>query len=72
MQIPRNLRLIYVHAYQSYIWNALVSERIRMYGAGKAVPGDIVFERSTEKENELSGDEELAQNDDGNSSWRKG
>lgn len=42
-----------------------------MYGAEKAVPGDIVFEQNTEKENELSGDEELAQNDDGNSSWRK-
>lgn len=44
MKIPRNLRLMYIHAYQSYVWNAIVSERIRVHGADKAIPGDLIFE----------------------------
>ncbi|KAL4081653.1 pseudouridine synthase [Scleroderma yunnanense] len=58
--IPRNLRLMYIHAYQSYVWNAVVSERIRIYGCDKAVPGDLVFEEEQSTKNsecdELSDD----------------
>ncbi len=42
MGIPRNLRIMYGHAYQSYVWNCVASRRIQLYGL-KAVPGDIVL-----------------------------
>lgn len=45
--VPRTLRLMYVHAYQSYVWNRLVSERIARFGSTDAVEGDVVFADET-------------------------
>ncbi|KAF2874134.1 pseudouridine synthase [Massariosphaeria phaeospora] len=41
--IPRNLRQIYVHAYQSLVWNHVASRRWKTYGE-KVVKGDMVLE----------------------------
>lgn len=45
--IPRSLRLMYVHAYQSYLWNRLVSERVRRHGARAPVAGDLIEKDGT-------------------------
>ncbi|KAG0690512.1 hypothetical protein C6P40_002604 [Pichia californica] len=42
MGIPRNLRIMYGHAYQSYIWNCAVSKRIQLFGLN-VVAGDLVL-----------------------------
>ncbi|XP_053113399.1 pseudouridylate synthase 7 homolog isoform X2 [Hemicordylus capensis] len=44
--IPRNNRLMYIHSYQSYVWNNMVSNRIEEYGL-RAVPGDLVLKGGT-------------------------
>ncbi|XP_075414643.1 pseudouridylate synthase 7 homolog isoform X2 [Tenrec ecaudatus] len=44
--IPRNNRLMYIHSYQSYVWNHMVSKRIEEYGL-KPVPGDLVLKGAT-------------------------
>lgn len=40
--IPRGLRTMYAHAYQSLIWNHVVSARLRLSSTG-VLPGDLVF-----------------------------
>lgn len=42
MGIPRNLRIMYGHAYQSYIWNVAASKRIQLYGLN-VVAGDLIL-----------------------------
>lgn len=48
MAIPRNLRVMYAHAYQSYIWNKVVSKRIELFGT-TVVVGDLVINDEIEK-----------------------
>lgn len=48
--IPRNARLMYIHAYQSFVWNHMVSRRIKEFGKNPIV-GDLVYENNI-KEND--------------------
>lgn len=60
--IPRNLRTMYVHAYQSYIWNRIVTERVRRFGVAAPVVGDVVL--VGEEEGEQEGGDEAEGEDD--------
>ncbi|XP_054475868.1 pseudouridylate synthase 7 homolog [Anoplopoma fimbria] len=44
--LPRNNRLMYIHSYQSVMWNTMVSRRIDAFGL-KAVEGDLVLKGTT-------------------------
>ncbi|KAK7337896.1 hypothetical protein VNO77_18486 [Canavalia gladiata] len=41
--IPRTLRMMYVHSYQSYLWNHAASKRVQKYGTEHVVLGDLVY-----------------------------
>lgn len=49
---------MYIHAYQSYVWNAIVSERIGAYGAASPTVGDLVYEEPPKKTQEEAVDQE--------------
>ncbi|KAJ9154730.1 Pseudouridine synthase TruD/Pus7 [Pleurostoma richardsiae] len=42
MTITRGMRMMYIHAYQSFVWNHVASERWARYGS-KVVKGDLIF-----------------------------
>lgn len=63
--LPRNIRLMYVHAYQSLAWNYVVSRRIKEFGANVIV-GDLVYAEEDCKDvtDEITDDCPLQDSDD--------
>lgn len=47
--VPRNIRLMYIHAYQSFVWNHIVSKRMKQFGTDVVV-GDLVYDKQNCKE----------------------
>lgn len=60
MQIQGNLRSMYVHAYQSFVWNVVVSKRRELFGE-KVVEGDLVVIGEKEREEGASASAGAAQ-----------
>ena len=60
--LPLNQRLIYLHAYQSVVWNRVVSRRIAEYGE-KVLVGDLY--RTADKNEEEESDSSEAANGEG-------
>lgn len=56
------MRLLYIHAFQSLIWNKVVSKRIEKYGL-KPVVGDLVLINNGE-DNNLNDNDENEESDD--------
>lgn len=48
--IPRTLRMMYVHSYQSYLWNHAASVRVQKYGSSEVVLGDLVYSKGDDAE----------------------
>ena len=67
MAVPRNLRSMYIHAYQSYLWNCAASHRLDTHGAQAVVAGDLVLSRSASRGGAPAGDggELAAENESG-------
>ena len=52
LAIPKNLRRMYIHAYQSYLWNLAVTNRLEGWGNDTVVAGDLVLLPREEEEEE--------------------
>ncbi|KAK0550837.1 multisubstrate pseudouridine synthase 7 [Tilletia horrida] len=64
--IPKTMRMMYVHAYQSFIWNKMVSERVRRFGLERPVVGDYVFvDADAHRAADGDGDEEMVDGEQG-------
>ncbi|KAH9289310.1 hypothetical protein KI387_033427, partial [Taxus chinensis] len=67
--IPRTLRMMYVHSYQSYLWNHAASARVQKYGVEKVVEGDLVYCKETEVDKQNPNKEDKTEVSDGDTGY---
>ncbi|CAM9532147.1 unnamed protein product, partial [Choristocarpus tenellus] len=56
--IPKNLQLMYLHAFQSLLWNLVATWRVNTFGVDKVVAGDLVIAKGTKARAREGGAEE--------------
>ncbi|XP_078485493.1 pseudouridylate synthase 7 homolog [Ciona intestinalis] len=54
-RIPRNTRMLYLHSYQSFVWNRVVSRRFLKFGDSPVV-GDLVLAGNEKEEKSIGPD----------------
>lgn len=42
-KVPQNMRNMYLHSFQSYLWNLAASHRVSTHGVDSPVVGDLVL-----------------------------
>lgn len=52
--IPHTLKMMYIHAYQSFLWNNAASRRMESYSQDYAVEGDLVFEDQSQRQRSMT------------------
>lgn len=62
--IPRHLRMMYTHSYQSYVWNTVASERLTQFSRELPVVGDLVIPQDTITEDSVDESEDAGEEDD--------
>ncbi|XP_005179284.1 pseudouridylate synthase 7 homolog [Musca domestica] len=61
-KIPRNMLLLYPHAFQSLVFNQLASRRIKEFGL-KLIPGDLVYRNKDDLDEDIEITETLQAED---------
>jgi tRNA pseudouridine13 synthase len=47
--MPKTIKSLYINAFHGYVWNNVVSERVRTHGVHTVLPGDLVIRRDAVK-----------------------
>ncbi|KAL2271825.1 hypothetical protein VTJ83DRAFT_1196 [Remersonia thermophila] len=63
LSITRGMRMMYIHAYQSYVWNFVATRRWARFGA-KVIEGDLVFVKDAVSSGPVDDENPFAYNDD--------
>ncbi|EAL71680.1 tRNA pseudouridine synthase D [Dictyostelium discoideum AX4] len=64
--IPRTLRMLYTHSYQSLIWNLMATKRIELFGFNKPIVGDLVIISEESIDNKKNEEESKDNNNNSN------